>query len=47
MGLPDHGNGLALKTGGDMMWRKPLSITLEVKRTRTGWTLVIRVRFAL
>ncbi|MET3645552.1 hypothetical protein ABIC60_000164 [Phyllobacterium ifriqiyense] len=27
------------------MWPKPLSITLIVKRTRTGWQLVIRVHF--
>ncbi|PWV86664.1 hypothetical protein DEV92_11556 [Phyllobacterium myrsinacearum] len=29
------------------MWYLPLSITLEVKRTRTSWTLVIRVQFTI
>ncbi len=27
------------------MWYPPLSITLEMKKTRTSWTLVIRVNF--
>lgn len=27
------------------MWFKPLSITLVVKRTRTGWQVSIRVQF--
>jgi hypothetical protein len=27
------------------MWYLPLSITLEVKKTRTSWHLVIRVHF--
>ncbi|MBA8876662.1 hypothetical protein FHW16_000344 [Phyllobacterium myrsinacearum] len=29
------------------MWYLPLSITLEMKRTRTSWSLVIRVRFII
>jgi len=27
------------------MWFRPLSITLVVKRTRTGWQVSIRVQF--
>ncbi|SDP04159.1 hypothetical protein SAMN05443582_103238 [Phyllobacterium sp. OV277] len=27
------------------MWYLPLSITLEMKKTRTSWQLVIRVNF--
>lgn len=29
------------------MWRWPVSITLEVKGTRTSWTLTLRVRFTV
>ncbi|TDQ27340.1 hypothetical protein DEV91_11259 [Phyllobacterium brassicacearum] len=29
------------------MWRRPLNITLMVKRTRTGWQVVFRVQFNL
>jgi hypothetical protein len=27
------------------MWRFPFGITLEVKKTRTGWQVTIRVIF--
>jgi hypothetical protein len=27
------------------MWFLPLSITLEMKRTRKGWRLLLRVQF--
>lgn len=27
------------------MWLLPISLTLEMKRTRTSWTLTIRVQF--
>ena len=46
-GPPDHGNGLALKTGGDAMWYLPLSITLEMKKTRSSWSLILRVQFTI
>ncbi len=26
------------------MWMIPLSVTLEVKRTRSGWSVVLRVQ---
>lgn len=29
------------------MWYLPLSITLELQKTRTSWTLKVRVSFAL
>lgn len=45
MGLSDLGIGLARKTGGDAMWYLPLSITLEMKKTRTSWQLTIRILF--
>ncbi|WP_162293157.1 hypothetical protein [Phyllobacterium zundukense] len=45
MGLSDQGSGLAHETGGDAMWYLPLRITLELKKTRTSWTLTIRVLF--
>ena len=27
------------------MWLMPISVALELKRTRTSWTLTIRVQF--
>jgi hypothetical protein len=42
---PTIGKGLAFKLGGDVMWYLPLSFTLEMKKTRTSWYLVIRVHF--
>jgi hypothetical protein len=27
------------------MWRLPLRITLEVKRMRTSWQLIVRIQF--
>ena len=27
------------------MWLIPMSITLEVKKTRTGWSVTVRVTF--
>nr|DAU40450.1 MAG TPA: hypothetical protein [Caudoviricetes sp.] len=29
------------------MWFMPLSVTLEMKRTRSSWSLRIRVQFVL
>ncbi|QRI43784.1 hypothetical protein [Bacteriophage sp.] len=29
------------------MWYLPLSITLDVKRTRTGWQVTLRVQFTV
>ena len=29
------------------MWYLPLSVTLEVKKTRTSWSLVVRISFSL
>jgi hypothetical protein len=43
----DHGNGLAFELGGEAMWFKPLVITLEMKRTRTGLQILLRVRFII
>ena len=33
------------QTGGKAMWFIPISVTLEMKRTRKSWTLVFRVQF--
>jgi hypothetical protein len=27
------------------MWQLPVRITLEVKRTRTSWQLIVRIQF--
>jgi len=43
----DRGNGFALNPEVTAMWYLPLSITLEMKRTRTSWQLRFRVRFIL
>jgi len=45
MGCSGCGISHALKLGGDTMWLKPFSITLEMKKTRTGWQVTIRVLF--
>jgi hypothetical protein len=45
MGHADQGNGLALETGGDVMWFLPFSITLAVRKTRTGWSMTVRATF--
>jgi hypothetical protein len=45
MGCSGCGISHALNLGGDMMWLKPFSITLEMKKTRTGWQVTIRVLF--
>ncbi len=29
------------------MWYLPLSITLEVKKTRSSWSLILRVQFTI
>lgn len=29
------------------MWRWPIRITLEVKRTRTSWQLIVRIQFTI
>jgi hypothetical protein len=45
MGFPDCGNSLALQKEVTIMWHLPIRITLEVKRTRTSWSIAIRVQF--
>jgi len=45
MSRRDRGNGFAFNSEVHAMWFLPVSVTLEMKRTRTSWTLVIRVRF--
>ncbi len=44
MGLPASAKAL-LSNLEVNVWYLPLSITLEVKRTRTSWQLTIRVQF--
>ncbi len=29
------------------MWYLPLSITLEMKKTRSSWSLILRVQFTI
>jgi hypothetical protein len=45
MGHTDFGKGLALENGGDAMWFLPLSVTLVVRKTRTSWSIAVRVAF--
>jgi hypothetical protein len=45
MGLSSLGKGLALDQGGDAMWFLPLGITFSVRKTRTGWSVSVRVNF--
>ncbi len=45
-GRIDLGRGPALNHGGDVMRRMPFSVTLMVKKTRTGWSIAVRVVFA-
>jgi len=45
MGFSSLGKGLALDQGGDAMWFLPRGITLSVRKTRTGWSIAIRVIF--
>jgi len=45
MGRADFGKSLAIRTGGDDMWFRPLSVTLMVRKTRTSWSLSVRVTF--
>lgn len=44
IGHPGQGEGPASK-GVMPMWLLPLSITLDVKKTRRSWTLRLRVSF--
>jgi len=44
MGHADPGKGLALDGGGEVMWWIPLSFTLYVRKTRTGWIVSVRVK---
>jgi hypothetical protein len=44
MGHADPGKGLAVETGGEVMWLIPLNIALVVRKTRTGWYLSVRIR---
>jgi hypothetical protein len=45
MGHADPGKGLALDDGGEVMWWIPLSLTLNVRKTRTGWSMTVRIHF--
>jgi hypothetical protein len=45
MGRTDFGKSLALESGGDAMWFLPLSVTLVVRKTRTSWSITVRVIF--
>jgi len=47
MSYRDRGNGFAFNSEVNAMWFLPVSVTLEMKRTRTSWLLVIRVHFIL
>jgi hypothetical protein len=44
--LPRRGTRLALEPEVITMRWKPWSVTLQVKKTRTGWVLAVRVNFA-
>ncbi len=44
-GLPGCGESLACEQEVHAMWQLPVRITLEVKRTRTSWQLIVRVQF--
>jgi hypothetical protein len=45
MGSPGCGDSLVALQEVMEMWYKPVCITLELKKTRTGWQVTIRVRF--
>jgi hypothetical protein len=45
IGPADPGKGLALDHGGEVMWWLPLSVTLSVRKTRTSWSIIVRVAF--
>jgi hypothetical protein len=45
IGLPDCGNSLALEQEVKAMRHLPITITPELKRTRTSWSLTLRVQF--
>jgi len=45
MGRTDFGKSLVFENGGDAMWFLPLSVTLVVRKTRTGWLVSVRVAF--
>ena len=45
MGHPDRGDGLALEPEVIAMRLMPWSITLELRKTRTGWVVSVRVTF--
>ncbi len=44
-GHPGLGEGLALEMEMMRMWFLPLTITLEMKKTRSGWQASLRVTF--
>jgi hypothetical protein len=46
MGFLGCGDSLVDLTEANAMWRFPFSIALEVKKTRTGWQVIVRVIFA-
>ena len=45
MGLPDRGNGLAGHVEVYEMRIFPISITLIIRKTRTTWSMTVRVTF--
>jgi len=47
MGRLDTGEFLALEPGGDDMWLMPLSVTVTVRKTRTGWQAAVRVQILI
>jgi hypothetical protein len=44
-GSPDCGKSLAFTLGDETMRYLPFSVSLTMKRTRTSWTIAIRVQF--
>ena len=45
MGFSGCGDSLAVPMEVNAMWKFPCSIALEVKKTRTGWQVIVRVIF--
>jgi hypothetical protein len=45
MGLPDEAYDLALEPEVITMRWKPWSVTLQLRKTRTGWCIAVRVDF--
>lgn len=47
IGRPGTSECLALDHGGDAMWLWPLSFSVNVRKTRTGWQATVRVGFLI